>query len=718
MALEIGGLLKGAHAVAHAGEQLWSGLTAKVGVAAARAIAGGSALAVIVGGGALISGGDVRYDGSLCPPGTLAAIAAPASAKQGTDKGGEGGGHTDASQEAVAKHLYAVFGGLGMSDENIAGILGNVQVESGFNPGIVQGGGTGTSDNQAMLGQVGGSGHAIGLFQWDSGRATALVKYAIAHNKPWNDIDLQLQFLFNGDGANVDLAKKMITTPMGSPEEAAHWWNTNWERSADTSGARAANAKSWFARMGGWSKLSPDEAHSLVGSVDAVADDTGGKGKDKATVTPAVLSRCCAQLQTATSAVAKTQTGDAGHGTGTGTPDAASFLAKFGDDIDNVARKYNIPAIVIIAQAGAESSYGTAGAAVGSNNPWNFGYTPYLDGLDGYLGKDSDGGRSTTNWADAASAANGYGMLLATDGRYAKAFEHATDPAAFVNALQDAGYDAGGAQDHYAAKITALFGAVEDAAHKAGRTLYMPSGNGNPIGDKVHKDGSTPSGGTDGVTQAVSDGAQPLNVCGVTKDAADVAKGSLGSITEACVDAPGVVEQAKKLKGMSDEKLTKAVSWAIGVACNNHIGYSQSRNPPLTQDGPTTQNYESTDCSNLIAMALMYNGFGSGPFATGSEAAELAKAGFKEVGTSNDVGKLKPGDILWYDNGGMGHTVWYLGEGLDVAAHGAFEGDGIHGSPGDTMPNPALHDSYPHAEVSVSRHDTDPQLNHVWRYQG
>lgn len=715
MHIDLGnGFLKGAHGVMHAGSRAWGALTARLGPAAAKMVAGGAILATAVtGGGALIHGAADRYAGSLCPPGAIAQAQAVAASAR-TDAGKDAGGHTDASQEAVAKRIYAVLGGLGMSDENIAGILGNVQAESGFNPGIVQGGGSG-GDNQAMLGQVGGSGHAIGLFQWDSGRATALVKYAIAHSKPWSDVDLQLQFLFGGDGANSDIARGMVSNPMGSPEQAAEYWNRTWERSADTSGARAANAKAWFARIGGWEKLSHDEATGLVGSVDQAADTAGSPDKaggPGASVTPAVLAQCCAHLERQASSQ---NAPPASGGDAPSAPTAKAFIDRYGDDIDNVARRYNIPAVTIIAQAGAESSYGTAGMAVKANNPWNFGDSPYFQGMHGYLGTgESNSDFTITNWASVADAASGYGMLLAT--RYQGAFAHANDPKAFAQALQDAGYDGDANKGSYAQRIIGLYPAVEQAAQEAGRTLYTPSAPGNPVGDKV-ADGQHQQT-ADQTTANVSEASAPINMCGVTRDASDVAHGSLGSITEACVDSPDVVEKAKKLTGLPDEKLTKAASWAIGVACNNRIGYNQSHQPPLTQDAPTTDGYESTDCSNLIAAALMFAGFGNGLFSTGSEAAELTKAGFREAGTANDVSKLKPGDILWYDSGGAGHTVWYLGQGLDVAAHGSFEGDGIHGSPGDTQANPALRNGLPHGEVSVSAHDTDPQLSHVWRYQG
>ena len=69
----------------------------------------------------------------------------------------------------------------------------------------------------------------------------------------------------------------------------------------------------------------------------------------------------------------------------------------------------------------------------------------------------------------------------------------------------------------------------------------------------------------------------------------------------------------------------------------------------------------------------------------------------------NDVSRLEAGDILISG----GHTVMYLGNGMDVAAHSA-EGGGIFGEAGDQTKQ----------EVSVGFHDTDPGLSVVYRYQG
>lgn len=67
----------------------------------------------------------------------------------------------------------------GYSDAAAAGIMGNIQAESGFRPDAIE----------ASTGE----GH--GLCQWSFGRKTNLFSYAAKKGKKWSDIDVQLDFL-------------------------------------------------------------------------------------------------------------------------------------------------------------------------------------------------------------------------------------------------------------------------------------------------------------------------------------------------------------------------------------------------------------------------------------------------------------------------------------------------------------------------------------------
>jgi tail lysozyme len=68
----------------------------------------------------------------------------------------------------------------GLSNEQAAGVLGNIQAESGFDPGVVE--------------RSGGGG--FGIVQWTGGRRTALEAAAAQKGVPVNDLGFQLEYLY------------------------------------------------------------------------------------------------------------------------------------------------------------------------------------------------------------------------------------------------------------------------------------------------------------------------------------------------------------------------------------------------------------------------------------------------------------------------------------------------------------------------------------------
>ena len=68
---------------------------------------------------------------------------------------------------------------MGLSEYAIAGVMGNIYGESGFNPNAIEG----------------GNGEGIGLCQWSFGRRDALEAYAESKGTAWSDVDTQIQFL-------------------------------------------------------------------------------------------------------------------------------------------------------------------------------------------------------------------------------------------------------------------------------------------------------------------------------------------------------------------------------------------------------------------------------------------------------------------------------------------------------------------------------------------
>ena len=171
-----------------------------------------------------------------------------------------------------AKLVYGVLSAWGMPDENIAGILGNWDAESGIDPtGVETVSGEpftvgpkkkdAETKNFAVadmdsayaakfpgVQQVG-----IGLGQWSNGRNTQLRDYAKGPGK-WASLETQLGFMISKD-SGAPVIKNMIAHPVGSASGAAVYFHNEWERSADSSTAtREAAATKWFAKMGGWDK--------------------------------------------------------------------------------------------------------------------------------------------------------------------------------------------------------------------------------------------------------------------------------------------------------------------------------------------------------------------------------------------------------------------------------------------------------------------------------
>jgi hypothetical protein len=80
---------------------------------------------------------------------------------------------------------YDFFVNQGLAPHQAAGVVGNLQGESGqgLNPNAINpGDGRDGSDS-------------IGIGQWNGDRAQALKDYAASKNAPWNDLNTQLEFL-------------------------------------------------------------------------------------------------------------------------------------------------------------------------------------------------------------------------------------------------------------------------------------------------------------------------------------------------------------------------------------------------------------------------------------------------------------------------------------------------------------------------------------------
>lgn len=130
------------------------------------------------------------------------------------------GGSEYGGDNENARAIYTYLKGKGLPDNVIAGIMGNLQAESQFNPAIGYGDG-GTSG---------------GLAQWHDeqpgvGRWSNLKNFAVNRQMDWKDLGTQLDFMVDEINKNYpDLIKKMSSL---SPNEAAILFHDTYERSKD-----------------------------------------------------------------------------------------------------------------------------------------------------------------------------------------------------------------------------------------------------------------------------------------------------------------------------------------------------------------------------------------------------------------------------------------------------------------------------------------------------
>lgn len=166
-------------------------------------------------------------------------------------------GDVDAATMANAKTIYSVLKAWGMPDENIAGIIGNWDAESGIDPTSVQGhfdSPQAMSDSKRTAAT--NTDNGIGLGQWTFGRNSSLRAYADAHGQDWWTLPTQLGFMISSsEGTNANVVKDMLATSYGTPGDAALHFHDAWERSADTPSMkerRATYAAKWMGLFSGW----------------------------------------------------------------------------------------------------------------------------------------------------------------------------------------------------------------------------------------------------------------------------------------------------------------------------------------------------------------------------------------------------------------------------------------------------------------------------------
>ena len=145
---------------------------------------------------------------------------------------GVGGGEGMDNKSVIWNYLK----GLGLGSNAIAGIMGNMEAESSFDPTIVEGGGH--AQEITVDGRTG-----YGLCQWTSAdRQQGLVDYAKSNRTSTSDIKTQLDYmLMEAERDNPGLIQRMNAAK--SPHDAAILFHREFERSADDLGMESRRGR-------------------------------------------------------------------------------------------------------------------------------------------------------------------------------------------------------------------------------------------------------------------------------------------------------------------------------------------------------------------------------------------------------------------------------------------------------------------------------------------
>ena len=125
--------------------------------------------------------------------------------------------------EDVGEHIWNYLSSKGLGSLAIAGIMGNMQQESGFNPKIMEGGGESDEVNLD-------SDRGYGLCQWSFSRKQDLANFAQSQGKSSGDLETQLDFMLS-ELSRGDTISKMDNA--GSAGQAAYIFHSDFERSND-----------------------------------------------------------------------------------------------------------------------------------------------------------------------------------------------------------------------------------------------------------------------------------------------------------------------------------------------------------------------------------------------------------------------------------------------------------------------------------------------------
>lgn len=332
-----------------------------------------------------------------------------------------------------------------------------------------------------------------------------------------------------------------------------------------------------------------------------------------------------------------------------------SWVDKYGQTAFDAGKKYGIPYEIILAQGVYESTW-TANAGPIQTEFNN------LHGIQAWKGCNKSGkqvnGAYWCAFDDTKDSFVGYAKFITENSNYKEALKYPGDPQKFIEAVVAGGYSATDV-DKYASTVMGI--EEQFAKYIKDNNLFPPSSQVD-FDTKPSKDDDTDS--------------------------------STSSNSSKSSDDTDKTEQCETESDCSDDKMEKAINWAVGIANDDSHGYSQAK-----RDNGT--NY---DCGSLVYYALVHAGI-AGETKHAPDSAHfgdaLKKLGFTELKFTGEK-DLKRGDILVKPSS---HVDLYIGDGKEVAAHHASPKGIEDDDPRDTTGK----------EISVNKFSFS-QAEYVYRY--
>lgn len=299
-------------AVSFVSSALGIGAAASTATVATVGITGALAVGIAVGGVLMSTNNVAQRDGRLID---CREVVAKAEAGLEVD--------ADAQQLKNAQMIYSVLSTYGLSDEHIAGVLGNWTAESGIDPTKVEGlygedyNIQGPKHQEAMKdwdayvkgplsdgyagftgsggpiknpgGYTGSDGKmypGIGMGQYTGGGTMKFITFAEQIGHPWYTVDFQMAYtLAKGAPAKggPDFWEK-YAQQTGSARDLAHYFSEFWEGNTSNGfPARLDYAESWYNKMGDWQvdKAYANSVISFAERIGAVATENNVASKKR-----------------------------------------------------------------------------------------------------------------------------------------------------------------------------------------------------------------------------------------------------------------------------------------------------------------------------------------------------------------------------------------------------------------------------------------------------